>query len=86
MIKKAPSQVFLHNFKFSRFVVDGGIAAAAAATLVIKLMQSASTQVLSNLLGMQGKSRGEGGRVFAGNIIIPIFFICKSLTIMPCCQ
>ena len=58
MIKKAPSQVFLPNFKFSRFVVDGGI---AAATLVIKLMQSASTQVLSNLLGMQGKSGGGGG-------------------------
>jgi hypothetical protein len=37
---------------------------------------------MSNLLGMQGKSRGEK-KVFAGHIKIPIFFICKSLTIIP---
>jgi len=81
--KKAPSQVFLHNSQFSRFVIDGGIAAAAA-TLVIKLTQSSSAQVMRNPLGMQDKSRAK--KVFAGDIIIAIFFICISLTIIPCCQ
>jgi hypothetical protein len=51
--------VFLNNFYFSSFVVDDGIAAVATAalTLVIKVMQSPSTQVMRNVLGMQGKAR-----------------------------